>query len=87
MWYVYVLRCADGSLYIGETSDLDQRVARHNQGRASIFTVTRRPVTLVYSEMHAHRDTAIARARQLKRWTRAKKEALIANDGALLKQL
>jgi predicted GIY-YIG superfamily endonuclease len=85
--YVYILRCADGLLYVGETRDLDWRVDRHNDGRACQFTRGRGPVQLVYSEPHADRPAALRRERQLKRWTRAKKEALIAGDRALLKQL
>jgi predicted GIY-YIG superfamily endonuclease len=78
--YVYILRCSDGTLYIGETSDLAWRVERHNAGTACDFTRRRRPVTLVYSERLPDRVRARSRERQLKRWTRAKKEALIAGD-------
>jgi predicted GIY-YIG superfamily endonuclease len=87
MAYVYILRCADGSLYVGETDNLDARILKHNDGTASAFTAQRRPVLLVYSEMHDVRSAAQARERQLKRWTRAKKEALIAGDLGLLKRL
>lgn len=87
MHFVYILRCVDGSLYIGETSDLAWRVEWHNAGRASGFTRARRPVTLVHSETFADRIAAVTRERQLKRWTRAKKEALIAGDLQLLKRL
>ena len=87
MWFVYIVRCADGALYIGETGDLDLRLLRHNEGRASAFTAGRRPVALVYSEQYPTRQAALPRERQLKRWTRAKKEALIARDLELLKQL
>jgi predicted GIY-YIG superfamily endonuclease len=82
MWYVYILRCADNSLYIGETNNVDSRVIRHNEGRASLFTAAQRPVLLVYSERHPDRVAALTRERQLKRWTRAKKDALIAGDSA-----
>lgn len=87
MHYVYILRCADGGLYIGETRDLERRVTRHNEGVGCRFTRSRCPVELVYAESHADRLSAMARERQLKRWTRAKKEALIAGDLALLKRL
>jgi predicted GIY-YIG superfamily endonuclease len=87
MWFVYIVRCADGSLYIGETNDVDLRLRRHNEGRASEFTARRRPVVLAYSEQYPTRQAALPRERQLKRWTRAKKEALIAGDTALLKRL
>ena len=87
MRYVYILRCADDSLYIGETGDLADRLARHNDGRGCVFTASRRPVTLVYAEQHATRNGAVKRERQLKRWTRSKKEALVASDLRLLKRL
>jgi tRNA/rRNA methyltransferase len=85
--YVYILRCADDALYIGETSDVVARVRKHQAGEASGFTSARRPVTLVYAEPHPDRLRARARERQLKRWTRAKKEALVAGHLALLKRL
>jgi len=85
--YVYILRCADGSLYIGMTDDLEARLARHHAGRACPYAIRRRPLSLVYSEPHATTEAARARERQLKRWTRAKKEALISGDLGLLKTL
>ncbi len=87
MHYVYILRCADDSLYVGETSDVVARVVTHLAGEASGFTRQRLPVTLVYAEEHASRLRARARERQLKRWTRAKKEALVAGDLVLLRRL
>ena len=85
--WVYMLRCADGALYIGETSNLDARLAQHQMGNGARFTAERRPVTLAYSEACADMVEGRKRERQLKRWTRAKKEALIAGDLALLKRL
>jgi predicted GIY-YIG superfamily endonuclease len=85
--YVYILRCADGVLYIGETNDVEWRVERHNEGTACGFTRTRRPVVVAHMETLRDRTAARARERQLKRWSRAKKEALIAGDRALLKRL
>ena len=87
MWVVYILRCADGSLYIGQTNDLEKRVAKHNDGRAAAHTLPRRPVHVVYSEEHLSLAGSIRRERQLKRWTRAKKEALIQGDFGTLKRL
>lgn len=87
MHYVYILRCADNGLYVGETGDVVARVLKHEAGEASGFTRTRRPVTLVYAEAHRDRRRGRARERQLKRWTRVKKEALIAGDLALLTRL
>jgi putative endonuclease len=78
MWFVYILRCADDALYVGETNELDLRVAKHNEGSASRFTAQRRPVALVHSEAYATRDAALKRERQIKGWVRAKKDALVA---------
>jgi predicted GIY-YIG superfamily endonuclease len=87
MSYVYILRCADGSLYVGATDNLEARLLRHNEGKASAFTAERRPVVLAYSERLASRINALQRERQLKGWTRTKKEALIGGDLELLKKL
>jgi putative endonuclease len=86
MHFVYILRCADSSLYIGEAADVENRVERHQGGRGCAFTAARRPVELVYIEERANYLEARRRERQLKRWTRAKKEALISGDLALLKR-
>ena len=66
VWFVYILRCSDDSLYIGETNDVAARVTRHNDGRASSFTACRRPVQLVFTEAYPARDGALVRERQLK---------------------
>jgi predicted GIY-YIG superfamily endonuclease len=87
MWFVYILRCADDSLYVGETNNLELRIAKHNAASASVFTAGRRPVMLMYWEQHPSRVEALERERQLKRWRRARKEALIAGELSLLKQL
>lgn len=87
MWFVYILRCADGSLYVGETYDVAQRIIQHNKGCAAAHTARRRPVCIAYVEELGDREAALARERQLKRWSRAKKDALIAGDLAALKHL
>lgn len=87
MHFVYILRCADQSLYIGETDDIERRVARHNDGRACRYTARRLPVELIYREELSDYLAARRRERQLKRWTRAKKEALVSGDLAALKRL
>ena len=87
MWFVYILRCADNTLYIGVTNDLANRLVKHKEGSASHFTASRRPLKLAYFEAYRSRDEAFERERQLKGWTRAKKEALIAGDRNLLKAL
>jgi predicted GIY-YIG superfamily endonuclease len=86
-FFVYILRCADGTLYIGHTSNVEDRVATHYDGRGALWTARRRPVNLVYQEQHPSEAKAITRERQLKRWTHAKKIALINGDRAHLKSL
>jgi predicted GIY-YIG superfamily endonuclease len=85
--WVYLLRCADGSLCVGSTDNLELRLHRHNEGRGSAFTAQRRPVTLAYSESYAIRSDARRRKSQLKRWTTAKKAALVAGRTAELHRL
>ena len=87
MRFVYIVRCADKSLYVGSTDDVDARVAMHNGGRGGSYTKQRRPVTLVLVEAYDTTDAARERERQLKGWTAVKKEALVQGDSALLKHL
>jgi predicted GIY-YIG superfamily endonuclease len=87
MTWVYILRCSDDSFYVGHTDDLPDRERTHNEGRGARYTAARRPVRLVYSERFESSDCATARERQLKRWSAGKKNALVAGDFALLKQL
>ena len=77
---VYILRCADGSYYVGQTRNLKRRLEAHRSGLAASFTRDRRPVRLVYFEPQPTAPDAALRERQLKGWTRAKKEALIRRD-------
>ena len=86
-YYVYILRCADGTLYTGSTTDVQARELIHNVGRGARYTAARRPVRVAYCEEHESRSAAQKREAQLKRWTRAKKEALVAGDRVLLKHL
>lgn len=86
-FHVYILRCADGSLYIGHTSNLADRERRHNDGRGRGFTAARRPVRIIYAEAHPSRTAAVQRERQLKRWSAEKKVALAAGDVSKLKLL
>jgi putative endonuclease len=87
-WF-YILRCADGSYYIGTSrlEELETRVSQHNEGLFGGYTAKRRPVTLVYSAHFDRVTDAIAYERQVKGWSRAKKEALIRGDFNLLQQL
>jgi putative endonuclease len=75
---VYIVRCADGTLYTGYARDLEQRCAAHNAGKGARYTAGRRPVTVVYSESCASVSDALKREHAVKRLTRAQKEALIA---------
>ncbi|MDO6415481.1 TrmH family RNA methyltransferase [Sphingomonas sp. BIUV-7] len=83
----YLLRCADGRYYVGHTDDLDRRVAEHNSGLIPGYTQIRRPVALVWTENFPDREQAFAVERQIKGWSRAKKEALIAGDFGALRDL
>ena len=77
MHFVYIVRCADGSLYTGYARDPIAREQVHNAGRGAKYTAGRRPVTLVYTQKFRSRSAALRREYQLKRWTRAEKIALI----------
>ena len=86
--YLYMVRCADGSYYVGTTrNELVIRIAQHNAGTFGGYTFTRRPVELVYSQWFERITDAIESERRLKGWSRAKKQALIRGDFALLKHL
>jgi predicted GIY-YIG superfamily endonuclease len=76
--FVYMVRCADGSLYTGWAMDVDRRVAVHNRGRGAVYTRLRGPVTLVYSEELPTRSDAMRRENAIKRYKRAQKLALCA---------
>jgi putative endonuclease len=86
--YVYIVRCCAGSFYTGSTrGELEDRVNQHNAGSFGGYTATRRPVTLVYSEYFDRIVDAVSAERQIKRWSRGKKEALIRRDYEALKVL
>jgi putative endonuclease len=86
--WLYILRCADGSYYTGTTrATLELRLAEHNSGHHDGYTAKRLPVTLVYSQWFDRITDAIAAERQVKGWSRVKKEALIRGDFEELKVL
>jgi len=87
--FVYMLRCADGSYYVGSArnNDLGQRVAEHEAGEYRGYTSTRRPVRLVWSEHFDQITDAIEAERKIKGWGRAKKEALIKGNWTEIKRL
>lgn len=76
MPFVYIVRCADDTLYTGWAVDVERRVKAHNAGRGAKYTSTRAPVTLVYSEPVATVGEALKRERTIKRYPRARKLAL-----------
>lgn len=86
-FYVYILKCSDGSYYTGQTSNIENRLAQHQNGLLDCYTFSRRPVTLVFSEEFLSRSDAFKWERQIKGWTRKKKEALIAKNWNLLSAL
>ena len=83
-----MLRCADGSYYVGSTrKSLEARLAEHNAGLPKSYTVSRRPVVLVWSQEFENVTDAISVERQIKGWNRAKKEALIRSDFEAIRRL
>ncbi|NBB99878.1 MAG: GIY-YIG nuclease family protein [Bacteroidetes bacterium] len=76
--FVYIVRCSDGTLYTGYTTDVERRVAQHNAGTGAKYTRGRRPVRLVYQEAHATVSEAMQREYAIKQWRRQRKEQLFA---------
>ena len=86
-FYLYILKCSDGSYYTGHTDNLEARLASHQQGEIPGYTSGRRPVELQFAQGFPSRDEAFRAERQVKGWTRRKKQALIARDWQSLQQL
>ena len=86
-FWVYMLRCADGSYYTGHTDNLEKRVAEHQTGEVFGYTSTRRPVVLVYREVFKTREEALICERRIKGWSRRKKEAMMRGDWAEVSRL
>jgi len=79
-FYVYMLECADSSIYTGHTDDLEARMAAHNLGTFQGYTSSRRPVTLIFQGEFETREEAFAVERRIKGWSRAKKLALAGGN-------
>lgn len=80
IWHVYMVECADGTLYSGITTDIDRRIKEHNESdKGARYTRAKRPVLLVYSEEHADRSTASKREYELKQLSREEKKKLFSN--------
>ncbi|MDB5801944.1 MAG: tRNA/rRNA methyltransferase SpoU [Rhodocyclales bacterium] len=80
MFWVYILKCSDGTYYTGHTDNLEHRLGQHQGGVCGGYTATRLPVTLVWSQEFASREDALAAERRVKGWSRAKKEAMMLGD-------
>jgi putative endonuclease len=89
MPFVYILRCSDGSYYVGSTRDLERRVFQHNHAvdDACLYTRSRRPVELVWSAEVEHVGIAYGLEKQIQGWGRKKREALIRGDFEILPEL
>ena len=85
-FFTYMLRCADGSYYVGHTDDIERRITQHETGAGSGYTATRLPVKLVWFEELPTREEAKVAEAQVKNWSRRKKEALIGGKIDELKQ-
>lgn len=77
---MYILRCADNTLYTGIATDVDRRAAVHNRGQGAKYTRSRRPVTVIYRELCVNKSEALRREAAIKRLTRVQKLALIQTD-------
>ena len=86
-FYVYILKCADGSYYTGHTDNMELRLAQQHRGEIPGYTASRMPLVLAYVESFPSRDEAFSAERQIKGWARRKKEALMAGDWERLKAL
>jgi putative endonuclease len=82
MYYVYILRCADNSLYCGITNNLEKRLNEHNSDgpKGAKYLRTKRPVTIVYTEKHPDRSAALKREYEIKQLSKSKKESLVATS-------
>ena len=79
-FWIYILRCADNSFYSGHTDNLDMRIGEHRSGIYPGYTANRLPVSLVWSQECASREEALSAERQIKNWSRRKKEAMIRGE-------
>ncbi|UOQ90040.1 GIY-YIG nuclease family protein [Agromyces endophyticus] len=77
---MYMLRCSDGTYYVGSTRNLERRLEEHSLGVVPSYTSTRRPVELVFAEEYDRIDDAYAREKQVQGWSRRKREALIRGE-------
>ena len=86
-FWIYILRCSDNSYYTGHTDNLDKRIVAHQTGEIEGYTAKRLPVTLVFADEFPTREEALACERQIKGWSRKKKEAMMRGDWAEVSRL
>jgi putative endonuclease len=86
VWFLYILECCDGSFYTGVTTDIDRRLREHQEGTASRYTRTRRPVTLAYREECGSRSLSLARECAVKSLSRRRKEELVSGGKPEIKR-
>jgi putative endonuclease len=87
-FYVYILKCKNGQYYVGHTDNIDQRMAEHHQGLIeTCYTYKRRPLELIFFQVFGMRDEAFHAERQIKGWSRKKKEALMEENWEEIKRL
>jgi predicted GIY-YIG superfamily endonuclease len=79
-FWVYILRCSDGSYYTGHTENLEKRIGMHKSGEITGYTSSKLPIKLVFSEEFPSREEALVSERRIKGWSRKKKEALIKGN-------
>ena len=75
-WYVYMVKCKDGSIYTGISNDVEDRVKEHNSGQGAKYTASRKPVHLIFQEKHRDKVSAMKREIRIKSWSKVRKEAL-----------
>lgn len=85
VWYLYMLRCGDGSLYTGITTDVEKRLQQHRSGKGAKYTRGRAPLTLVYRETCGSHSDALKREWAVKALTRQQKELLLENFAEISK--
>jgi len=78
MWYLYILRLSDGSLYTGITKDVEKRIKQHEEGNGSKYVRSRLPCNLAYIEEMENRSEALRREAEIKKWSKKKKEELVS---------
>ena len=79
-FWVYILKCSDGSYYTGHTDNLEHRLSQHAEGKPSGYTATRLPVELIFTELFATRFEALDMEQRIKGWSRKKKEAMMCGN-------